>query len=44
MTANNHFREEEFIAAAETPIRVHVSPKEQGTGVTSISGVQIPSG
>ena len=50
-TANSHFREEEIIAAAQIPIRVYVSPKElhlsmtaQCTGVTSISGVQIPSG
>ena len=50
-TENSHFREEEIIAAAQIPIRVYVSPKElhlsmtaQCTGVTSISGVQIPSG
>jgi hypothetical protein len=29
-TENSHFREEEIIAAAQTPIRVHISPKERG--------------
>jgi hypothetical protein len=28
-TENSHFREEEIIAAAQIPIRVHVSPKER---------------
>jgi hypothetical protein len=32
-TANSHFREEEIIAAARTPIRVHVSPKERGISI-----------
>jgi hypothetical protein len=32
-TAKRHFRQEEIIVVALTPIRVHVSPKERGISI-----------
>jgi hypothetical protein len=31
--ANSHFKEGENFAAAQTPKRVHVSPKERGISI-----------